>query len=99
MVSGVSELQYLLNAEKQIYIPLKISGKAGEMKFKVDAQYIAQKIVANQATQQLFKAIDQAFGKKEPDSTGQNPAPSDSSNQSSTEDAVKNILGNIFKKK
>jgi len=99
MVSAVSELQYLLNAEKQIYIPLKVSGQAGKMKFNVDAQYIVQKLVSTQVTRQIFKAIDKALGKKETESVEQNAAPPAESEKSSTEEAVSNLLNSIFKKK
>ncbi len=99
MVAAVSQLQYLLNEENQIYIPLKVSGNAGEMKFRVDLQYIAQKLVANQAKQQLFKALDKALGTKEPAATEQNAASSDSNKKSATEEAVGNLLNSIFKKK
>lgn len=99
MVAAVSQLQYLLNEENQIYIPLKVSGNAGEMKFRVDPQYIAQKLVANQAKQQLFKALDKALGTKEPAATEQNAASSDSNKKSATEEAVGNLLNSIFKKK
>ncbi len=99
MVAAVSQLQYLLNEQNQIYIPLKVSGKAGEMKFRVDPQYIAQKLVANQAKQQLFKALDKALGTKEPGATEQNAASSDSNKKSATEEAVGNLLNSIFKKK
>ncbi len=100
MVSAVSELQYLLTEEKQIYIPLKIHGRAGEMKFNVDAQYIVEKLVASQAKQQIFKALDKAMGKKEPSAADQGAASSPGSGEkSSTEEAVGNLLDSIFKKK
>jgi len=106
MVAAVGELQYLLNDQKQIYIPLKILGKAGEIKFNVDAEYIAQQLLVNQARQQLFRVFDKAIGTKEqtPSQTGQNAtatqqnAPEDESKKQSTaEDLVDSIIG-IFKK-
>jgi hypothetical protein len=111
MVSAVDQLQYLLNDEKQIYIPLKISGKAGAPKFNVDAEYLAKKLLENQAKQQIFKAIDRALGgsKEQPASQGQNATQSTSatapegstqdgsSKKSSTEETIGSILGTIFK--
>lgn len=107
MVAQVPELQYLLNEDKQIYVPLKISGKAGNPKFQVDAEYIAKRLIADQAKQQLFKVIEKAIGTKEqtPNATEQN-APAikqdtpqdDSKKKSATEDLVDSIIGNIFKK-
>ena len=111
MVAAVDQLQYLLNDEKQIYIPLKISGKAGAPKFNVDAEYLAKRLLENQAKQQIFKAIEKAIGgsKEQPDSQGQNATQSTSttgtegstqdgsSKKSSTEEAIGSILGTIFK--
>ena len=101
MVGAVPELQYILNSDKEIYIPLKVSGKAGELKLKVDAQYMAKKILANQAKQQLFKAIEKAIGKKGSDNTNEQAGQSeeDQSNSSSIEEAVGGLLDKILKKK
>jgi len=99
MVAAVSQLQYLLNEQNQISIPLKISGQAPEMKFRVDPQYIAEKLIANQAKQQLFKALEKAVANKDSGTTEQNAAPSDSNKKSDTEEAVSNLLNSIFKKK
>ncbi len=100
MISSVSELQYLLNEEKQIYIPLKIHGKAGDVKFNVDAQYIVEKLVSSQAKQQIFKALDKAMGNKEPSAEQQGGAAQPGSGEkSSTEEAVGNLLDSLFKKK
>ena len=101
MVARVSELQYLLNEEKQILIPLKIFGKAGEMKFNVDGRYIAQKLVQNQLKQQIFKALEKSRGSQD-SGTGtsgeQSPAGQQGSDKSSTEEAVGSLLRGIFKK-
>jgi hypothetical protein len=84
MVAAVYQLKYLLNDAGQIYIPLKVSGKAGQVNFNVDANYIGKKLLENQAKQQIFKAL----GVQEP------AAATDKNSQQST---VNNILGNIFK--
>jgi uncharacterized protein involved in outer membrane biogenesis len=104
MVAVVPELQYLLNEEKQIYIPLKISGRAGAPKFNVDGEYIAKRILANQAKRQILKAIDKALGQtEEPQPSGQNATEQNATTQDSsskkptTEEIVGSILGNIFK--
>jgi hypothetical protein len=102
MVTQVAELQYLLNEEKKISIPLKISGKAGEMKFTVDGQYIAQKLVQNQVKQQLFKALEKTAGSQDPRGSGaiseQNVTSGQgSSDKSSTQEAVGTLLRGLFK--
>ncbi len=102
----VSELQYLFNNDKQISIPLKISGKAGEPKFSVDAEYIAEKLLKDQLKQQIFKALDKALGTEEqtPTETQQNtPATQENIQQPdakkpTTEDIVTDVLDSIFKK-
>jgi hypothetical protein len=106
MVTAAPELQYLLDDNKQIYIPLKILGKAGEIKFNVDAEYIAQHILVNQARQQLYRVFDKAVGTKEQTpgqteqnatATQQNTTQEESKKQSTTEDLVDSIIS-IFKK-
>ncbi|MBP7216227.1 MAG: AsmA family protein [Candidatus Omnitrophica bacterium] len=66
MITKVPELEYLLGADKQILFPLKLSGKAAGVKLSVDAGYIAQKLIANQAKTQILKVIDKALKPKEP---------------------------------
>jgi len=102
MVSAVSQLQYLLNDNNQIYIPLKISGRAGaEPKFSVDAEYIATKVLVEQGKKQLFNAIDKALGGKQepqPQEQGQGTQqPQATEEKPSTEKAVGDILRGIFK--
>jgi len=97
MVAQVPELQYLLNTDNQIYIPLKISGRAGQPNFIVDSGYITKQLLINQAKQQLLKALDKAVGSKEQstNATGQN-APG--TQQGTTEDLIRGVLGDILKK-
>jgi len=97
MVASVKELQYLLNEEKQIYIPLKVSGKAGALDFRVDAQYIAQKLLTDEAKQQIFKALDKALGVPSPGE--QDATPQDASQEkSAVKEAVGSLLDKILKK-
>lgn len=96
MVNSVAQLQYLLNSDKQIYIPLKISGNAATMQFTVDAGYIAKKMLIEQGTQQLFKVIEKALGAKTGSQSAEE-ASSDSGRQGSGKINVKDILQGIFK--
>jgi AsmA protein len=102
MVSQVSELQYLLDENKQIFIPLKISGKTAEIRFNLDSQYIAQKLVQNQLKQQIFKALDRSSGSQDPGASStdqENPAAGQSSEKkATTEETVGNLLRGIFAK-
>jgi hypothetical protein len=98
MVAAVSQLKYLLNDAGQIYIPLKVSGKAGQVNFIVDANYIGKKLFENQAKQQIFKALDKALGGQESGAaTDQNSQQQGSSDSSAVKNTVNSILGNIFK--
>lgn len=74
MVAAEDKLEYLLNQAGEIYIPLRVFGKAGVVNFKVDAEYISKRILIEQGTQQLFKVLDKAFRKEEPQETEQQPA-------------------------
>jgi uncharacterized protein involved in outer membrane biogenesis len=76
MVVRVPELQYILNETQQILIPVKVRGKAPEIKLSVDAAYMAQKLFTNQAKTELLKVIDKALGSK-----SQNPASSNTPSQ------------------
>ncbi len=101
MVATVPELQYLLNQEQQIFIPLKVSGKSGQMQFMVDAEYIAKRLLVNQAKTQLWKVLDKVIGGKKTNaesSTGQNIPQSPSDKKSATEELVDSVLDAVFKK-
>jgi hypothetical protein len=105
MAGRVPQLQYLLNEQKQIYLPLKISGKGGTPDFKVDTDYIAKRLLVEQGSKQLFKALDKAFGSSgQEQSEGQSAAESENATQTqqpqsdkeAVKDAVKGLLGDIF---
>jgi len=101
MVAQVPELQYLLNNEKQVYFPLKISGKAGGLQFNVDAEYIAKRLLVNQAEQQLMKVIDRAIGNKEetPNAAGPDAPPTDAEKKPKVlDERIGSIIDTIFKK-
>ncbi|MDD4941894.1 MAG: AsmA family protein [Candidatus Omnitrophica bacterium] len=99
MAAAVPQLQYLLNDEKQIYIPLKVSGTASQIRFSVDLDYIGKRLLENQAKQQVFKALDKALGGSPQPGTGDaagQEAGQDSA--SAVKEAVGSIIGNIFGK-
>jgi len=101
MVATIPEMQYLLNQDQQIFIPLKVSGKSGQIQFMVDAEYIAKKLLANQAKTQLWKVLDKAIGGKKPDtesSADPNAPQPPSDKKSATEELVDSVLDAVFKK-
>ncbi len=101
MVAAADQLQYLLNSDNQIYIPLKVSGNAAELKFNVDATYMANKLLVEQGKKQLFKVLDKALGSKE------EPAPPEEQDvqeqegaqekEPTTEEKVKDFLEQILR--
>jgi len=100
MVAAVSQLEYLLSADNQIYIPLRVSGNAGRFEFNLDAAYIASKLLVEQGKKQLLKVIDKAVGTKEEPSQGQQQGRQQNETiqdkESSPEEAVKGLLQEIF---
>ena len=98
MVTAVSEMQYFLNDDKQIFIPLKVSGGPSGLKFSVDAEYLGKKIAVNEAKTHIMKALDKVVGPQEPSANGQNTPQTGTGEKSSTEKAVENVLGKIFGK-
>jgi hypothetical protein len=93
IVGVMSQMQYLLNQEQMIYIPLKISGTAGaKPQFTVDASYITKKLLENQARQQIMKGLDKFLGGGQ--SEGQSSQQDDTQGVKNT---VDKLLKGIFK--
>ncbi len=63
MVSAVPQLEYLLNQEKQIYIPLKVAGKAPGVNIAVDLEYLGKKLIVNQVQTQIQDQLGNILGK------------------------------------
>jgi len=104
MVTATKHLEYLLNNENQIYIPLRVSGNAGRFEFNVDAAYIASRLLAEQGKRQLLKVLDKAFGIEEESGQAQQEADPQKTEvegseekESSPEEAVKGLLQEIFR--
>ena len=102
MVAAADQLQYLLNSDSQIYIPLKVSGNAAGMKFNVDPAYIAQKLLTEQGKEQIFKLIDKALGNKEESAQPkeeQNAQKQEgvSDKEPTSEEKIKGLLRDIFR--
>lgn len=65
MIAVVNQLTYLLDANNQIYVPLRVSGNASRLELKVDPAYIANKLLVGQGKKQLLKVLDKALGTPE----------------------------------
>jgi uncharacterized protein involved in outer membrane biogenesis len=101
MVSSVPQLKYLLDEKGRVYLPLMIFGQAGnQVQFSINADYIAKKLLENQAKQQILKALDKALGREDPANQNPNPVQDQQSEQqdqgSSAQESVKDILRGIF---
>jgi hypothetical protein len=101
MISSVAQLKYLVNDQKQIAMPLKVSGNVYNTKgisYAVDKEYITQRLVENQVNQQLDKALDKVFGSDEKaQSTAETQK--DADQKAAVKGAVNDLLGNFLKKK
>lgn len=113
MVSGVEELQSLLNENKQIYIPLDISGKIPNLTYLPDLKFIGKKILMKRGTQELNKVFEQhpevqgmidtvldIIGEQTSNESpkGEDPPSNDQDNkQDSRKELIGDILNSIFK--
>lgn len=70
MVSSVGELEYLLDDQKRIYIPLKITGKGEQIKIFPDLEYLGKRILVNKGKSELEKALNKVFEKETDGSSG-----------------------------
>lgn len=103
MVKAVPELQYLLEETGEIRIPLQAAGKAGDIKFSVDLEYITGKIIKKKASEELGKALDKVFNRKsqpeeEPDSdTADTDTPPAKQERPLEQELIENVFDLIFK--
>ncbi|MCM8779589.1 MAG: AsmA family protein [Candidatus Omnitrophica bacterium] len=81
MISIVKELQYLLDEQKRILIPVQVSGQGSAISFSVDLEYLGRKFFQSKGKEELEKALDKLFKKegsqpqKEPLPQGQQAEP------------------------
>jgi len=95
MISGVKELEYLLDDQKRIYIPLKITGKGVKVKVFPDVEYLGKKIFMNKGKSELEKALDKVFKKGKGSSSGNPNAPDQEKRPE--QQIIENILDKILK--
>jgi len=70
MISIVKELQYLLDEQKRILIPVQASGKGSSVNFSVDLEYLGKKFFQSKGKEELEKALDKLFKKEEKPTEG-----------------------------
>ncbi len=99
MVENVSQLQYLLDENEEIRIPLKVSGKAPEIKFAVDLEYIGNKFIEKKTSEGLEKILDKLLGKEslpEGEDAENSDAPEEEE-KSAEQEMIENIFDAIFR--
>ncbi len=98
IVAEVPEMQYLLDDYKQIYIPLKVSGKAGKPEFNLDANYIAKRLLAQQAQKQISNLLDKILGEGEGTTQEGEAAPQgEPDDKTRIKETIGSLLGDIFR--
>ncbi len=85
IAASVEELQYMLDTNKEIVLPVKLSGsQAAGTRVVVDAEYIGKNLLINQGTQQILKILDKnTTSETTPKGTPQ-PAPTGSAQPAPT---------------
>ena len=94
MVSAVAELQYLLDDQQRIFIPLKIKGKGPKIKVLPDLEYLGKKIFMSKGKSELEKALNKVFEKGKDRSADPN-APA--KEKRPEQQIIENILDQILK--
>lgn len=93
MTKAVKELEYLFNKDKQIILPLKLSGKAGSAKVEVDPGYIADRLLSGGIGTQLIGAVGKALDK------GDVSSGADGDKSGSVTDLVNSVIDSLLQKK
>lgn len=105
MVSAVKELEYLMNQEGQIAIPVIASGKGKDIKVLPDVGNIAQQAFKNKGAEELGKVLDKFLGSSDKNKTPLQSEQSQDSNatassqdgRASSSQVIQGILDSILK--
>jgi uncharacterized protein involved in outer membrane biogenesis len=105
MVTAVHEMEYLLDEEKQIRFPLKVSGKGALVSFMPDVKQIGVTAVKQKGLRELEKVLDKVLGKERsgqdsghsaPENIEQAP-PDATDKKDGKQQLIESIIGTIFK--
>lgn len=97
MVALVPQLEYLVNPEQKIFLPLKVSGQGGSSPtFTPDIGYISGKILQNRGRQEIMNVLDKVLGQEEeaPAPGSENPTQPEKTPE---REIIENIFDSIFK--
>ena len=63
MVKRVNELEYILDEQNRLFIPLQVHGTGTDLKFIVDLKYLSKKVIKTQGREELKKIIYKSLKK------------------------------------
>jgi hypothetical protein len=95
MVVSAPELKYLVNENREIFFPMKATGKLPQMQIAPDLAYISERLLVNQGKQQLIRVIDKALGGKNKETPSE--MPSGENDRTIGETIVGEIFGTLKK--
>lgn len=98
MLQSVEELEYILDRNGQIMIPLKYRGPVRSMRFLPDLNYLSKRILINRGAQELDKLLDKVFDREEGQAASEeNPSPQQPQTQSPERELIEGLLESILK--
>lgn len=104
MTAAVPQMEYLLDEEKQIRFPLKISGRGASVSFMPDVKQIGIGVIKQKGRQELEKVLDKILGIERIEQDSSQGDGQDSEEASSTTDKkdgkrqlIDSIIGTILK--
>ena len=106
MAKSAPLLQYILDEQGRIFIPVTVSGKIPNLIFFPDLNYLTKRMYETQGKAELEKVLDKVFGREEdPGAQPAPPAPGEPQpeqqppQKSSEQELIEGILDSIFNKK
>ncbi|HOW34979.1 MAG TPA: AsmA family protein [Candidatus Omnitrophota bacterium] len=82
MAASAQGLEYLLDENGRVSIPVRVSGKIPNLAFYPDLEYLGKRIMVNKGRQELDKVLDKVFKSSEDNQS----APSGTEGQTTTPD-------------
>jgi len=104
MAASAPPLQFILDEQGQIFIPVKVSGKIPNLTFLPDLNYLTKRLFETRGREELEKVLDKVFGRggdsdgesTQPPSTGGEPQPPEQQQKSKEQELIEGLLDSIF---
>ncbi|MBP7088454.1 MAG: AsmA family protein [Candidatus Omnitrophica bacterium] len=97
ITTTVPEMEYLLNETKQIYFPLKVSGKGAKVSFMPDVKQIGMSAIKQKGRQELEKVLDKFLDQDSSTADNVEESSPDADKKSGKEQLIDSLIGTIFK--